>query len=179
MTHLGLKRGTVKLEEYNPKLVELFEQEKGLLQETFGNRIIAIEHIGSTAIPDIPAKPIIDINVAIKSLDDIDDFIKKLPELGYEYIPDRRFSDRQFFPKGPEENRTHHLNLTEIDSETAWHNKLLFRDYLRKNNEARDAYAKLKKELEKKYYNNREEYTEQKAKFIRNIINKAQANPHP
>lgn len=127
---IGLKRGTVELVEHNPDWSILFEQEKQLLLETFGDRILAVEHIGSTAIPGIIAKPIIDINVAAESLDDIDDFIIKLQELGYEYIHERRYADRQFFPKGPSERRTHHLNLVELDSQTAWVNQLLFRDYL-------------------------------------------------
>ena len=75
MSPLGLQRGTVRLEEYNPEWRDLFEQEKELLLKTFGSRILKIEHIGSTAIPGLPAKPIIDINVAIPSLDDINDFI--------------------------------------------------------------------------------------------------------
>src|SRR3989344_8613096 len=173
MSILGLQRGTVRLEEYNPKWSNLFEQEKELLLKTFGDRLIAIEHIGSTAIPGLLAKPIIDINVAIPSLKDIDDFITKVQELGYEYIPERRFSDRQFFPKGPSEKRTHHLNLVEITSETGWKNQILFRDYLREHEEIRNEYTKLKKELAEKYADNRDEYTERKSKFVIEIINKA------
>ena len=173
MSILGLQRGTVRLEEYNSEWSNFFEREKELLLKIFGNRIIAIEHIGRTAIPGLLAKPIIDINVAISSLDDIDDFIKKLQEIGYEYIPERRFSDRQFFPKGPSEKRTHHLNLVEIASETGWKNQLLFRDYLRKHVEVKNEYAKLKKELAEKYADNRDEYTERKSKFVIEIINRA------
>jgi len=173
MSPLGLQRGTVRLEEYNPEWNDLFKEEKELLLQTFGDRIIAIEHIGSTAIPRLPAKPIIDINVAVPSLDDINDFITKLQELGYEYIPERRFSDRQFFPKGPSEKRTHHLNLVEITSETGWKNQLLFRDYLQRHIEVKNEYAKLKKELAEKYAGNRDEYTERKSKFVIEIISKA------
>lgn len=173
MSALGLQRGTVRLEEHNPEWADLFEQEKKLLQKTFGDRIITIEHIGSTAIPGIPAKPIIDINVAIPSLDDIDDFVTKLQELGYEYIPERRFPDRQFFPKGPSEKRTHHLNLVEIISETGWKNQLLFRDYLRTHANVRDEYATLKRELATKYAENRDEYTERKSNFVMRIIEEA------
>ena len=173
MSSLGLRRGTVRLEEYNPEWADLFDQEKKLLRKTFGDKIIAIEHIGSTAIPGIPAKPIIDINAAIPSLDDTDDFVTKLQELGYEYIPERRFSDRQFFPKGPSEKRTHHLNLVEITSETGWKNQLLFRDYLRTHPDIRDEYVTLKRELAHKYADNRDDYTEQKSNFVIRIIEEA------
>ena len=67
---LGLKRGTVKLTQHHDEWARLFEKEKQVLLETFEDLIIAIEHVGSTAIPNIPAKPIIDMNVAISSLDD-------------------------------------------------------------------------------------------------------------
>ncbi len=170
---LGLHQGTVKLVPHNPEWAGLFEEEKQLLFKTFGEKIIAIEHIGSTAIPDLPAKPIIDMNVAVSSLDDIDVFIKKLPELGYEYISERRFSDRQFFPKGSRENRTHHLNLVEITSETGWKSQLLFRDYMIKHPETRKEYADLKTKLAEKYADNRDEYTERKSGFILGIIEKA------
>ncbi|HEY4483257.1 MAG TPA: GrpB family protein [Candidatus Paceibacterota bacterium] len=173
MSDLGLQRGTVRLEEYNPEWRNLFEQEKELLLKTFGSRIIAIEHIGSTAIPGLESKPIIDISVAVESLDDIDDFITKLQELGYEYMPERRFSDRQFFPKGPAEKRTHHVSLVEITSETGWNNHILFRDYLREHADVRNEYAKLKRELAEKYADNRGEYTERKKKFVMEVINHA------
>jgi GrpB-like predicted nucleotidyltransferase (UPF0157 family) len=174
MTSLGVPRGTVILKDYDPEWRDLFEQEKELLEKTFGTRILAIEHIGSTAIPGIPAKPIIDINVAVSSLDDIDDFIVGLQKLGYEYIPERRFPDRQFFPKGPAELRTHHLNLVELDSETGWRNELLFRDYLRSHEDARSKYADVKRKLAALYANDRDEYTEQKGEFIMGIIKEAQ-----
>lgn len=174
MNNIGLPRGTVILQEYNPEWPVLFTQEKELLRNAFGKRILAIEHIGSTAIPGMPAKPIIDINVAIESLDDIDDFIEQLPKLGYEYMPNRRFADRQFFPKGPPKCRTHHLNLVEIDSPTAWRNQLLFRNYLRDNADARNEYAQLKRELADSYADNREAYTESKSDFIQQIITQSQ-----
>lgn len=170
---IGLERGTVELRHYSPEWADLFEQEKQLLVDTFGDRILAVEHIGSTAIPGIPAKPIIDMNAAVESLDDIDDFIQKLPELGYEYIPERRYTDRQFFPKGSSERRTHHLNLVELDSQTAWKNQLLFRDYLIEHEDVRNEYAELKRNLANKYADNREEYTEQKSDLIMNTIKKA------
>lgn len=150
-----------------------FEAEKKRLLNVFGKRILAIEHIGSTAIPGMLSKPIIDMNVAVKSLNDIDDFIRELPKLGYEYIPERRYSDRQFFPKGPESRRTYHLNLAEMTSSTAWKEPLLFRDYMKRNKKDRDAYIALKQDLAKKYKNNRDEYTERKSAFVNMIIEKA------
>jgi len=172
MVSLGLQRGTVELKDHDPQWHALFKCEKKILLEIFGDRIIAIEHIGSTSICGISAKPIIDMNVAVTSLRKIDDFIEKLPNLGYEYMPERRFKDRQFFPKGPRECRTHHLNLTEMSNKTGWKGHLVFRDYLRKNKDAREEYDTLKKKLAEQYSDNREKYTHRKADFIQDVINR-------
>jgi len=143
---LGLKRGTVKLTSAHNKWTELFEKEKKLLFDTFGNQIIAIEHVGSTAIPGTPAKPLIDINVAISPLNDshVDEFIAPLEKLGYHYR--HKFPGRHFFAKGPESKRTHHLNLVEFNGDE-WRNSILFRDYLKNNKPAREEYAALKEKL--------------------------------
>lgn len=175
MTGIGLKRGTVALMPHDPRWAEEFEREKRVLLETFGDRILAIEHIGSTSIPGIPAKPLIDILVAVESLDDIDDFIGTLPTLGYQYMPERRFADRQFFPKGPESKRTHHLSLVEPDSETGWNSHTLFRDYLRTHEAERAEYARLKERLAAEFADDRERYTDGKQDFVLEIIAKAKA----
>ncbi len=149
-----------------------------MLLSNFGDQIIAIQHIGSTAIPGM-LEPIININVAVPSLERINSFIEKLPKIGYKYIPERRFSDRQFFPKGPDSKRTHHLNLVKISSETCWKNQLLFQDYMRTHADTQKAYIELKTRLVEKYADNRDEYTEQKSSFIREIIEKAKRPSQP
>lgn len=137
---IGLQQGMVELFPYNSQWPDLFEEEKERLIARFGKKIIAIEHIGSTSIPGMLAKPIIDMNVAVASLDDTGMFIQELPRMGYEYMLNRRFHDRYFFPKGPREQRTHHLNLVEISSETGWEYPLRFRDYLRRHADAHKEY---------------------------------------
>lgn len=169
---LGQKRGTVELVPYDKNWKHQFEQEKQLLFKTFGDKLIAIEHIGSTSIPNAWAKPIIDINVAIESLDDAPDFVKDLESLGYVNMPNRWFSDRYFFPKGSEKLRTHHLNLVEQSSETGWVAPLLFRDYLIAHPEELQAYNDLKKDLAKRYKDEREKYTEAKSDFVKDVLQK-------
>lgn len=169
---LGLQRGTVKLTSEHAEWARLFELEKQLLLETLGDRIIAVEHIGSTAIPDVPAKPIIDINVAVPSLADlnIEEFVAPLKKLGYYYKKDEKYEHRHLFVKGPEEKRTHHLNLVGMNSSRGWLRPLLFRNYLRRNKSAREEYASLKLKLEKQFKEDRRSYTEGKKKFIDNIV---------
>ncbi len=170
---LGLKRGTVRLCEHHDEWAKLYEQERQLLKDTFGDRLIAIEHIGSTAIPGVLAKPIIGINAAILSLDKkaVDEFIEPLQKLGYAKM--HEYPNRIFFVKGPEEKRTHHLNLVEADSQTGWHDPILFRDYMNCNQSARDEYSQLKIKLAKQFAEDRESYTKGKEQFIFEKIQEA------
>lgn len=115
---LGLQRGTVKLEPYNPEWQKLFEAEKSALQKVLGDKFIAAEHIGSTAIPGIKAKPILDLMLAIPGLNDWEWLKEPLAKLGYEFRRDFRSEQGHvLFVKGPEENRTHYLKITEFDSD--------------------------------------------------------------
>jgi len=167
---IGLERGAVQLKVYDPNWTVEFEKEKRSLLDVFGDKITAIEHIGSTSVPGLPAKPIIDIIAAIPTFDNAEDFIEPLQKLGYEYMPERMFEDRKFFPKGPRSNRTHHLNLVLKDDVDQWRSPLLFRNYLRTHVDRRNEYARLKSLLAEKYSNNREMYTKSKNYFIKRIL---------
>ncbi len=166
---IGLQRGTVKLAKNHEVWAQAFDKEKQLLLETFGDRIVAIEHVGSTAIPGILAKPIIDINVAISSLDyrHVEKFVIQLEKLGYHYM--HKFPGRHFFSKGSEERRTHHLNLVEYGS-NQWCDSIKFRDYMKFNKHTSEEYGALKEELAGQYAKCRELYTKGKEEFIQNII---------
>lgn len=172
---LGLQRGTVKLSEsqFNEWQRE-FEKEKTILLDRIGDLISEIHHIGSTSIPGIKAKPIIDMMAVIDELDDYKKFIDPLEEIGYHFMPDRVFEirDRVFFPKGPPSNRTHHLNLVIKDSQQ-YENNLLFRDYMRSSEKARKDYQALKQRLAKQFKDDRAAYTEAKSEFIENVLDQA------
>ena len=174
-TALGLKRGKVKLAAYDPIWKVFFEEEKRLLEKTFGNIIIAIEHVGSTAIPGISAKPIIDINVGVKSLSVAQNMQGKFEEIGYEYRPfieghtKEELRWQELFVKGSETKRTHHAHVTVFESDY-WNSGLLFRDCLRKNLVLAKQYAELKERLAEKYCEDREKYTSDKDQFIKKIL---------
>lgn len=170
---IGLKRGTVKVVDYNPNWAQEFEAEKQRLIDTFGDKIVAVEHIGSTSILGLAAKPIIDIVAAVKSFDDLPEFIDGLQKLGYEYMSDRMFDNRKFFPKCSQENRTHHLNLVLQNDPEQWMKPIAFRDYLRAHSKEREAYAKIKIALAQEYANDRATYTKLKDNFFQLIIDKA------
>lgn len=174
---LGLKRGTVMVVDYDPDWAQTFETEKQRLVTIFGDKIVAIEHIGSTSIPGLAAKPIIDIIVAVQSFTLLPDFIEGLQELGYEYMPERMFDTRKFFPKGPREKRTHHLNLVVQDDIGQWVMPIAFRDYLRAHDRERSEYARLKTALASRYANDRAAYTRSKNNFFQMIFNKIPFKP--
>ena len=115
---LGLQRGTVRLEPHNPEWHKLFEAEQSALQEILGDKFIAAEHVGSTAIPGIKAKPILDWMLAIPDLNDWGWLKEPLAKLDYEFRRDlRQEQGHVLFVKGSEENRTHYLKITEPNSD--------------------------------------------------------------
>ncbi len=168
---IGLKRGTVKLVSNHEEWKSLFEHERKSLSKLL-NSDIKIEHVGSTAIPCVPAKPIIDIVMGYS-----DDGVKKaifkiLRSCGYEDMGEKGKKNHRFFAKGPDDNRTHYIHVTKINSEV-WDEYVLFRDFLLRHQGAREKYNALKIKLAKKYADKRELYTEGKSKFITDILNKA------
>ena len=165
---VGLKRGTVKLVPYNPIWETLFEMEKDTLLNTIGDYVSDIEHIGSTSVPGLKAKPIIDMVAAVEDLSVYTKLIDSLTKLGYEYMPERVFDDRVFFPKGPRENRTHHLSFV-VENSAGWTEPIAFRDYLRNSPHKRQAYQTLKERLAEQFPNDRASYTKAKSIFFKNI----------
>ena len=169
---IGLQRGKVQIVPHQAEWKTLFQQEAILLKSVFADAILHIEHIGSTAIEGMAAKPIIDLMCAVSGLEEAKSFLCRLETLGYEYRPDESVPDRIFFAKGPRSNRTHHLSLTEPGS-MFYQEKLLFRDYLRTHAVAAEEYFRLKEELASKYADNRGAYTEGKSNFVKRILSLA------
>jgi GrpB-like predicted nucleotidyltransferase (UPF0157 family) len=168
---IGLKRNTVSLVKYNPEWIELFNKEKVLLKEILGQDAIGIEHIGSTAIIGIMAKPVIDIALGI-------DF-KKVNEIkaileNNNWIFRPKFGDINkhiVFAKGNDIERTHYLHLMQYESKE-WKEKIFFRDYLNNNEKERIEYEKLKIEAMNKFSDDRKNYTKEKDEFVQKIIDK-------
>jgi GrpB-like predicted nucleotidyltransferase (UPF0157 family) len=139
--------------------------------------MVGMEHVGSTAVPGLGAKPIIDIMVAVSRLADAQACIEPLQSLGYEYVPEYEdeLPERRYFRKGPLEKQTHHLHMVELTSEF-WERHLLFRDYLRTHPQEAQQYHKLKKELAAKFGSDTVAYTDAKTPFIRSVEAKARAS---
>lgn len=164
----------IVLVEYDPEWKNLYNSEKQIIEGAIGvNKIIRIEHIGSTAIPGLCAKPTIDILVEIKDETDTGLFIENLKKIGYHFIPKpENPPPHMMFAKGYSENgftgQTFHIHLRYMGE---W-DELQFRDYLIRNPESAHEYAELKRILSIVFINDREAYTNNKTDFIKKILMK-------
>lgn len=165
----------VTIIDYDPQWVVLYEEEKRRILEAVGDTIVEIEHIGSTAVPGLGAKPIIDMMVAVAHLGDAENCMRPLRSIGYEYVPENEASipERRYFHKGhPPKEQHYHLHMVEGASDF-WKKHLQFRDYLRSHPKVAREYYELKKMLVIKYRLDREAYTTGKTTFIESVITKA------
>jgi GrpB-like predicted nucleotidyltransferase (UPF0157 family) len=167
---LGLQKGIVKLAPHTELWHQLFAEEEARLREAIGEHVVAIEHVGSTAICGLPAKPIIDIAAAVREAVDAQACVRLLENIGYEYRGESGIAGRYYFVKG--EPRTHHLHMVESGSDL-WRDHLLFRDYLRRHQEVAEEYERLKRDLAIKYESDRGAYTEGKSRFIGEVLKRA------
>jgi len=165
-------RRTIKVVPYDPQWPDLFSEEAEDLKDIFGMEIVAVHHVGSTAIPGIRAKPIIDVLVVVRHLSLVDCFNEEMRARGY--IPKGEFgiAGRRFFIKGTETERTHHLHIFE-SSHPAVEGHVAFRDYLRAHPEAAQAYGDLKTELAKDFRRDIENYMAGKDALVKEIERKA------
>lgn len=167
---LGLPSGQVLISPYNRAWQTAFEVERKRITEACQDSAMAVEHIGSTAVPGLCAKPILDIMIGISSHEDVVRFVPPLEELGYFYKGENGIPGRHYFTLGPP--RTHHIHMVKQRGEI-WEKHLLFRDYLRNHEEDRHEYATLKKALSITFPTDRVQYTEAKNELIQHILEKA------
>jgi GrpB-like predicted nucleotidyltransferase (UPF0157 family) len=159
----------VEVVAYNPDWPQRFaEEEKSLVVLLKPWLVASIEHVGSTAVPGLSAKPIIDIAVPVASLDASRDAIDVLRALNYQYFP-YKTQEMHWFCKPEPARRTHHLHMLPHGS-AAWQERLAFRDALRGNSELAAQYAALKQRLSAQFHRDREAYTDAKAPFIAAVL---------
>jgi GrpB-like predicted nucleotidyltransferase (UPF0157 family)/prolyl-tRNA editing enzyme YbaK/EbsC (Cys-tRNA(Pro) deacylase) len=156
---------------YDPGWAIQYRHEKEIIKTAIGNYLKAIEHIGSTSVPGLAAKPIIDIMAGANQLDDAPLFIPPLVKLGYQYIPEfeAQIPERRYFNKSEDGQIPIHLHIVEYGS-SLWQDHLAFRDLLIANPSLKTAYEVLKEELSGRYGNDRVGYTDAKTDFIRNAL---------
>ena len=160
---------------YNPDWKLLYQQEVASIRQVLSdNSITRIEHFGSTSVPGLAAKPIIDLLIGVISLEEArKSVVSSLESLGYAYWKDNPDCQRMFLVKGlpPNSPRTHHIHMVEPDS-ILWE-RLLFRDYLRQHPNEAIKYSQLKYQLAQRFEMDREAYTQGKTEYIQSVMKKA------
>ena len=160
---MGLINGKVYLEKNYDKWKRIFNEEKDTLKEIISDSVI--EHVGSTAVPGLSSKPIVDIAVGVKDLLDID--LDKLSEL---YTVKENKEDNEILLIKEDKKETESLIHVLKDDSDRYNNLIKFRDILLNNEEIKKQYEKLKTELADKYKDNRKEYTKSKEDFISKVL---------
>jgi GrpB-like predicted nucleotidyltransferase (UPF0157 family) len=159
----------IDIAEYNPRWVEAFQLERRVLCDALAPWLVGMpEHIGSTAVPGLAAKPIVDIMAPVRSLEDARAAIAAATCAGYVYFPYRAEAMHWFCKPSPSA-RTHHLHMVPMGSRL-WSERLTFRDALRADENLRAEYRHLKVALAAKYRHDREGYTDAKAPFIHRVL---------
>lgn len=161
--------------EYDPVWPERFEREATAIRAVMDDEIVDLEHIGSTSVPGLPAKPTIDLLLAVETFAPLDHYSVLLDPLGYKHQPHVNDAERLFFWKGAP--RVYHLHIVEYAT-WEYHRHLLFRDYLRTHPDTAANYAALKRDLAQQYAHDRLGYTNAKGNFINATVERAYAELH-
>jgi GrpB-like predicted nucleotidyltransferase (UPF0157 family) len=176
---LGVRRGAVRLAASDPRWPDLFAAEAQRLVDAVqraGLAPLQLEHIGSTAVPGLVAKPILDIMAGASTGAAWQPYLDQFVKLGYERRGPQGAADRELLVLGAEEARTHHLNLV-VTGGDFWRDHLAFRDRLRAEPALATAYAVLKQDLAQRYASQREAYTAGKLFFIDEALRGSTSRP--
>ena len=167
MSVLGLESGTVRVDPYSPKWPACFRREAERIHEAIAPLPLRIEHMGSTAVPGLPAKPIVDIAAGYPTGAAVGGYIEALVRAGYVHRGEQGIPGREFFRLG--NPRAYHIHLA-VEDGRFWREHLAFRDYLRANPAARDAYGALKLALAVRHPHDRETYIDAKGPFVLAVL---------
>ena len=162
--------------DHDARWLEAFDAAAADLRLALMPWVVEIEHIGSTAVVGLAAKPIIDIQVGVVSLDASPEIVAAVEALGYVYVPDfeRELPSRRYFRRISSSGvTTLHVHLVERTDLEWWDRHIRFRDWLRAHPEDRDRYAMLKRSLATEHRDDRDGYTEAKSAFIASVIERA------
>lgn len=167
-----MSQAPVEISQYDSEWPFAYAREKEFLNEVAGEWLCgSIEHIGSTSVPGLIAKPVIDIMFGVKSLQESRPAIDVLVSSGYKYFPYKE-DVMHWFCKPSDEYRTHHLYLVPFQS-PLWNDRIQFRNLLLTSHKIAEEYSNLKKELAARYKYDRESYTKDKWPFIEQVLGRA------
>jgi len=172
MEHIGLKRGVVQLVPHKREWADLYEAEAQVIRDRTGDLVADMQHVGSTAVPGLVAKPILDIAIAVEKKEAIASVVERLTEAGYNDYGDQGKDGGYLLGKEREPDlRIVHLHIVET-TDPQWRDYIAFRDILRHDRSIRRAYADLKKRLAAQFPDDRVSYTAGKDEFIQAVLNR-------
>ncbi len=161
----------VEVIAYTNEWSKKFDQEAQLIHHIMGQEIIDIHHIGSTSVPGLKAKPIIDMMPVVRDISKVDNYIHKMEDAGYEALGENGLPGRRYFRKGGD-NRTHHVHVFE-EGHPDVERHLVFRDYLCSHPKDMRAYGDLKESLANTYPTNIDAYIDGKDQLVKDIERRA------
>ena len=174
---IGLRRHTVQVVDHDPGWAALGAEVCRQVRQAGGDLLADVQHVGSTAVQDLPAKPILDIAAAMVSPDAAPTLIERLTGIGYIYRGDSGDERGHLFVRESSPDvRTVHLHVVE-HNDVEWRSYLRFRDVLRRDPAVRRQYAELKQGLATQFGDDRKSYTGSKHDFIRGVLADAEAQP--
>ncbi|SDX05222.1 GrpB domain, predicted nucleotidyltransferase, UPF0157 family [Marininema mesophilum] len=161
----------VRVVDYDPQWKEGFQEEREQLREAFGPEWVEGHHIGSTSVPGLAAKPILDFLIEVREIERVDSLAGNLKAIGYQGWGEYGIPGRRYFNKG-EDERTHHVHVF-AQGHPDVHRHLVFRDYLIQHPEVARIYGELKKESAQRFPTDIKSYMDSKDGFIKEIEAKA------
>jgi GrpB-like predicted nucleotidyltransferase (UPF0157 family) len=164
--------GEVVLLEYDSAWSARFEEIRAHIERACGDLIVCVEHVGSTAIPGMAAKPIIDLQPGLRRFEDGFGCVEPMIALGYESRGEWGIPGRHYFARDEPDGLRVHVHMLVLDSER-WHEMPLFRDYLCAHPDGAGAYEALKRELAERFRTRRDLYTDAKADFVQSVLERA------
>jgi GrpB-like predicted nucleotidyltransferase (UPF0157 family) len=164
----------IRIVPYDPAWPAAFEAEAAVLSAIFGAGLVAIHHIGSTSVPGLPAKPVIDMMPLVRDIASIEGYLPALLAAGYESWGEYGIPGRRFFTRGGDEQRTHNVHVFQWDGDHVQRH-LDVRDYLRAHPAEAQAYAALKAALAERFPQDINGYMDGKDAFVKALERKAAA----
>lgn len=168
---LGVEFPFVRLEPYTPQWAIAYADERNRILSVLRNRVICIEHIGSTSIPGLSAKPIIDIAIGVDDLSDAEKFVPLMERIGYSYAGDGGVPNHRIFGRGPR-LRTHLVHAVVANGQE-WRDHIGFRDALLGDPQLVKEYASLKSRLAAAFPDDRSSYTRAKSGFVERVLHRS------
>ena len=158
----------IRVVAYQADWEEAYQREKKVWETILGSELLQIYHIGSTAVPGLWSKPIIDMMPVVKRIDRVDVFQPEIEAAGYECMGEFGIPKRRYFRKGGDQ-RTHQVHVFDAENQADIIRHLAVRDYLRTHEEVREAYGSLKRKLAERFPNSIEDYCDGKDAFVKKM----------